>query len=187
MRKNAYAIISALVAVSVSGCGTPSFELFGKGESIAPSGPKIEALLDNLKCEIQVAKTSTAPISYKRKKGGKEEEASFTLNIALSQIHYVATALYTLQVTNTEWLAPNLNKIYPYSTPMTNLTLSVGGQYNKTQDRDIIINTTIDLDVQKEEKPTDKKTGNVRPRIRVGWRFKAHRNHCHGIFGGNQE
>jgi hypothetical protein len=138
MKLNACNVAPLVLLMALGACTTPPFELFGKGPANIPSGPKVSDLLVNLKCELYQATISGDQITLK-------SGASFTLQDWLRDIEYVATAAYTLQVTDSEGITPSLSKIFPYKTPMTSLTLSVGGQLSESEDRNILFNTTVDF------------------------------------------
>jgi hypothetical protein len=132
-----------VIAASLAACQLPPFELVASGppNEVAPSGPKVSALLENLKCELETARHDQTSIPIKV--GGKDAE--FKLIDRLSDIGYVASVQYTLQVTDTEALNPSINKIFPFAKAATNFTLSVGGTLSEAADRDVVLNTTVDL------------------------------------------
>lgn len=141
-------IIGSLVALV--GCTTiPSFTL-SNNSSPAPSGPKVAALMANLKCELWDAVHDTSPLPvYKDlpnldpKSFDASPDRVFNLKNIFEEIAYVASAQFTLDVTATSAFNPSLNFVNPY-TATTNLTLSVGGQLSDVPHRNLNLYTSVD-------------------------------------------
>lgn len=128
MKLNVYNLTFLAALVALGGCGlVPHFELFGSGggPDVMPSGPKIFDLVSNLQCELQDAKASEDRISFYGSNipaDKLDESNSFTLKQRFEDIEYIATAAYTLQVTNTQGigahrLAPLFLSSLPFLRP----------------------------------------------------------------------
>jgi hypothetical protein len=88
--------------------------------------PTVAQLVTHIQCEIFRA----------RKQSGLEN---------LTKRKYVSFAQLTVDVTNFQRTAPQLDFIHRYMTAMTNLTYTLGGQFTGTQHRNITQSFTIDL------------------------------------------
>jgi uncharacterized membrane protein YgcG len=157
-------IILTLATFIVGACGIQPYVLFADQSAVAPAGPKVAALMANLKCELWEAAHSDELLPYYRDDPSLMQKPNlpkrpnpnrnFTLHNLFEEIEYVAAAEYTLDVTGTGGANPSANFITPYSTPMTNFTLAVTGQLNDTAHRNINIFTSVDFSRLVKSEPT---------------------------------
>jgi len=125
-RFGARAILGVFVTVVMSSCASvPSFN-HPLGSPSAKLSPTVADLVQHIQCEILAAKG----------KLGTD---------ALKNNRYIAFAQLTVDITNFQGSAPQLNYITPYTAPMTNLTYTIGGQLSGTQHRNITQSFTIDI------------------------------------------
>ena len=118
---DAFLLLTATIAVS--SCTTvPSFTL---GTKVNES-PTVATLVTHIQCEI-----------WKVEQGAGLPK--------LKAENYVAFAQLTVDVTNFQGTAPQLNYINPYLVAMTNFTATLGGQYAGTQHRNMSQSFTVDL------------------------------------------
>ncbi len=143
----------ALALFVLCECSVPPFVLFADHSVVAPAGPKVAALMANLKCELWEAAHSDEILPYYRDDPSLEEKIDdpkdphrlFTLHNLFEEIDYVAAAQFTLDVIGSSAANPSVNFIHPYLTPMTNVTLAVSGQLSDTAHRYVNIYTSVDF------------------------------------------
>jgi uncharacterized membrane protein YgcG len=122
----------------------------------APLGPKVASLIANLKCELwDIANDDRSLLPYYRDVVAlslhdtdaekRPIDPYFTLKSFFQQIDYVATATYTIDVFQTAAANPSINSIVPFSNPMFNFTLAVGGQLSDTAHRNTNLNSSVDF------------------------------------------
>lgn len=156
--------LSIIAIVALSGCSSvPPYDLLASGPPSAPSGPKVAALLANLKCELWVAVHNeeeipryiddpSLPIRYDPNVPGQEHhphssnpERWFTLKNLSEEIEFVGEAQYQLDVTSTPSLNASTNFIRPYAGSAS-LTLAVNGSLSEAAHRNLVIYSTIDFE-----------------------------------------
>ncbi len=147
-----------LALTSVAACTSiPSLVLFGDSGD-APAGPKVAALVANLKCELWDAANSQTVLPYYRNipllpirnKADVSADRAFTLHNIFEEIEYVGEASFTLDVTGNTGFNPSVTLSEYLSKamgvfPATGAILSVGGQLSEAAHRYVVIDSSIDF------------------------------------------
>ena len=147
-----------LASQLLSACTSiPAFLLNGDGTADAPAGPKVAALIANLKCELWDAAQSKNLLPYytddphlQIKNHDPTGDRAFTLNNIFQEIEYVGEATFTLDVTDTGGFNPSA-AISEYIHgpkglfPATGVVLSVGGQLSEAAHRQITLDSSMDF------------------------------------------
>ena len=141
----------SVALIALGGCTVPPFVLIGDGPAVAPAGPKVAALMANLKCQLWDATHSDEVLPYYRDDPSLIEnihnptpDRLFTLHNLFEEIEYVADAEFTLEVFGTGAINASVNSINPYAA-MTNRTLAVAGQLSDMGHRFVNIYTSVDF------------------------------------------
>ncbi len=145
--------------LTIIGCSIPPLE------SQLEGGPRVQDIVEHINCElapiVQISRTDlrlidrmepdlSTPIG--RLVGRIQADHSFhRLLRRLIKDHFVASVLMTLDVLDSEGLNPSLNLIHPLypGTPLSsmyNVTLAVGGSLTGSQERNISLGYSIDLE-----------------------------------------
>lgn len=159
--------------LGMAGCSNvPAFDLTAIGPSYAPSGPKIAALMANLKCELyQAANDDTHVLpryfddpGLARRDGSNGQtditDRSFTLKNLFQEIEYVGEAQFQLDATSTVGSSPSA-KFASLGAISTPLTLSVDGSLSEGAHRLLTLFSSIDFErlvpspPHKDLKPTE--------------------------------
>ena len=167
-----------LVLRSVAGCtGTPPLVLNGDSKAPAPAGPKVAALVANLKCELWNAANSKAVLPFyfddadltrTRNRVPPDDPRAFTLENMLREIEYIGEATFTLDVTQTGALNPSETAAKYYNVaigelPATGATLSVGGQLSEAAHRYITFTSSADFSRLNDAQPNPFTESGTRP------------------------
>jgi hypothetical protein len=147
------------ILLTIIGCSIPPLE------SQLEGGPRVQDIVEHINCElapiVQISRTDlrlidrmepdlSTPIG--RLIGRIQADHSFhRLLRRLIKDHFVASVLMTLDVLDSEGLNPSLNLIHPLypGTPLSsmyNVTLAVGGSLTGSQERNISLGYSIDLE-----------------------------------------
>jgi hypothetical protein len=161
-------IICLIVGASVAACSVPPYDLTVNGPPTAPAGPKIAALLANLKCELYVAANDQHVIpryyddpsikvhyddpTIPGHSRDPNPDRWFTLRNLFQEIEFVGEAQFQLDVTSTPSGAISTNFINPY-TASSNLTLAVAGSLSDAAHRNLGIYSSIDFERLVESPP----------------------------------
>jgi hypothetical protein len=154
-------ILCIVISIGIGGCSSvPPYDLTVHGPPSAPAGPKVAALLANLKCELHDAANSQEVIpryyddpslaqhydpsvpGYKPSIRHADPQSWFTLKHLFEEIEYVGEAQFELDVSST----PGVSSSVSFINPTPNLTLSVNGSLSEEAHRNIQINSSIDFE-----------------------------------------
>jgi hypothetical protein len=146
------------------GCATiPPYVQPSKPGETVPAGPKVAALIANLKCGLWNAANSPDLLPFYQNKPNaiddpnlrKNQEPTgsaraFSLKNIFQEIEYVGEATFQLEVTNTGAFNPSLGLSKYYSgtvgdLPATGATLAVGGTLSDAADRYVQLYTSVDF------------------------------------------
>jgi hypothetical protein len=137
MRASPLSLLGITTAFFLYGCQTnlPTLET-------SPDGPglKIQNVVDHIQCELALIVNAPNDSSRLAKRVNADPQLASLLP-KLAEDHFVATAQLSLEVTDTNGLAPSLNFLNSANT----FAFSLGGQLNGTQDRNVTVNYGIDL------------------------------------------
>lgn len=168
-----------VVATSLAGCTTiPAYVVNPASSAIkgsdqvvsgaAPAGPKVAALVANLKCSLWKAATSEKTLPYyvddvdnlitKNKVSDRPAEQTdkhdpsrvFNLRNIFGEIEYVASVAFTLDVVDTSAFNPAAVITRPLQAasgllPATSEFLAVGGVLSEAPHRFLVVNQAIDF------------------------------------------
>ncbi len=167
-------LLGLFVVGAVSGCSLPLLESQGEG------GPTVKDITARVNCELadlvklsksNIERIKRMPTDTSTSYGGLVEyiranPESFnkyqTLLNHLTDDHFVASVTMILDVLNTQGLNPSLSFISPINnSTMFNSTLGIGGSLNGSQERNISLSYSIDLDrvINQCKRPAHAATG----------------------------
>jgi hypothetical protein len=111
-----------IVLLVLTGCtSVPPFELKDHVPIVAKAGPPFEAIVVHVQCAVW----RSAAAAFQNE----------SLRTKIVNNNYIAAASISADVVESNSINPSLNFIRPFSSTMSNLTLSVGGQYGSTNHR----------------------------------------------------
>jgi hypothetical protein len=133
---------------------TVVFALFGCSvaplESQLERGPTVKDVVNHINCELaSIVNKDPGNTDLSRKMNADPTLPS--LLYRLTDDHFVASVLMTLDALDTEGVNPSLNFIHPLYpgtslSTMYNVTLAVGGSLSGTQERNISLAYSVDLE-----------------------------------------
>ena len=128
-------------AALVSGCSTLPY--FGGWPSKPDDvvGPTVNDVVKHIQCEL--ASLLVGREDHTMSDDDRKAIAEFR------DYQYVALSVLTLEVTDTQAFAPNINVVEPYLRAGTSRVVALGGSYGGTQKRVMTMTFTIDLDPNK--------------------------------------
>jgi hypothetical protein len=122
-------LLGLAAAGLVSGCSTlPKFDVSPAGveEHI---GPTVDQVMTHIQCEIR----------------SLVEDRAVEFN-ELRLNHYIVKATLTLDVTDVQTFSPSISTVEPYLRAGTSRVVTLGGQLQGTQHRNMNLEFTLDLD-----------------------------------------
>ncbi|MEI9401725.1 hypothetical protein [Mesorhizobium argentiipisi] len=149
-----FAALTAIVVTS-SCSNVPAFDLTAAGPKDAPAGPKIAALIANLKCELYQAANDDSHVipRYFNDPGLARREDNavvstdrrFTLKNLFQEIEYVGEAQLQLDATSTVGSSPS-TKFVNLGAISTPLTLSADGSLSEGSHRVLTLFSSMDFE-----------------------------------------
>src|ERR1700733_682076 len=145
-------------SLSILGCSVPPLE------SQLEGGPTVRDIVDRINCELATV-INKEPYNEELITRINDDPSLAEVLSHLADDHFVASVLMTLDVLDTQGLNPSLNFIYPLYhntslSSMYNETLAVAGSLNGTQERNISLGYSIDLEQLKDV--VDKRGGLIK-------------------------
>lgn len=160
-------LLGLFVVGAVSGCSLPLLESQGEG------GPTVTDIVEHINCELaDIVKLKDTPreqiermipntsTSYGRLVAEIQANPWKYKDLLrhLTEDHFVASVSMILDVINAQALNPSLSFITPINnSTMFNRSFGVGGSLTGTQERNITLNYSVDLDhVAKQCRPSER-------------------------------